>query len=277
MSYSNFIPQVWASGIERELERLHVFAADTNRKYEGLVKEKGDSVKILGVGKPTITSTTDKNITLDEPEMIEDTAVIMPINQLATFNYMVGDIDKAQSSEKGIMEALSQETSEGLADKMDKYIANLAKDKLAVLDSDTAYQVTKDNVFDKIDEVLRRLYENDVKPTSRITITVPPRFFMIMKQAYVKIDTDNSDMLKNGKVGQYGSAVIKMSNNVASNAEGGHLIQVKTDRAIAFANPMTHTEAYRPEKKFADAVKGFVLFDAKIVRPKEMFVMNVKY
>ena len=100
---------------------------------------------------------------------------------------------------------------------------------------------------------------------------------MILKQRYVDLDTDNSDMLKNGKVGRYGNVIVKMSNNVSSVTQSGHdvaLIQLKTDRAIAFANPMTHVEPYRPEKSFSDAVKGFVLFDGKIVRPKEMIVLN---
>ena len=87
--------------------------------------------------------------------------------------------------------------------------------------------------------------------------------------------------MKNGKVAMYGSITIKMSNNVAkikTTAEGDtDLILVRTQRAIAFAKPLTHTEAYRPENGFADAVKGFILFDAKIVRPKEMIVLNVKH
>ena len=52
MAYENFIPAVWAEGIERELERLHVFATDCNQEYEGEVTKQGDSVHILGVGKP---------------------------------------------------------------------------------------------------------------------------------------------------------------------------------------------------------------------------------
>ena len=82
MSYQNFIPTVWAEGINRELERAHVFVADCNKQYEGQVKERGDSVRILGVGKPTISATTSKDITLGEAETVEDTAVTMPIKQL---------------------------------------------------------------------------------------------------------------------------------------------------------------------------------------------------
>ena len=75
MAYQNFIPTVWNEAIDRELERLCVFAEDCNRKYEGKVKEKGESVKILGVGKPTIKSIAfkDKNKNIDDAEEIEDT------------------------------------------------------------------------------------------------------------------------------------------------------------------------------------------------------------
>ncbi len=276
MAYENFIPTVWAEAISRELDRACVFVENTNREYEGDVKKMGDSVRILGVGKPTITRTTNKEIALEAPETVEDTSVLMPINQIAYFNYKVDDIDKRQSP-GGVMDALSKENSEGLANEMDKYIADMAKAKNALLDEATAYQVTKDNIMEKIDAAQQRLWENDVKQSTKVTLTVSPRFYMLLRQAYNRLDTDNSDMLKNGVVGRYGNIIVKMSNNVAKNSAGGDLIQLKTDRAIAFVNPMTHTEAYRPERSFSDAVKGFVLFDGKIVRPKEMIVMNVKY
>ena len=276
MAYQNFIPTVWAEGINRELEKSLVFAENCNREYEGVVKAQGDSVRILGVGKPTITTTTNKNIVLNDAEAVEDTAVTMLIRQIAYFNYKVDDIDKRQAV-GGVMEALSKETSIGLADVMDKYIADLAKAEEAVLYSPETVTITEANILENVDGVLQKLYENDVKPGSEITLTVPPWFYMMMKRAYEDLDTDNSTMLKNGKMGTYAGATIKMSNNVAVGAGGSSLIQVKTNKAIAFVNPMTHTEAYRPEKSFSDAVKGFILFDAKIVRPKEMIILNCNH
>ena len=88
------------------------------------------------------------------------------------------------------------------------------------------------------------------------------------------LDTDNSAMLENGRVGKYGNVIVRMSNNVYKDQSNRSLFQLKTDRAIAYAKPMTHTEPYRPEKKFSDAVKGFILFGTKIVRPKEMIILN---
>ncbi len=277
MAYQNFIPTVWAEAINRELEKEFVFAENCNRKYEGEVKQLGDSVRILGVGKPTITRTTDKNIILSDPETVEDTSITMPVKQIALFNYKIDDIDKRQAV-GGVMEALSKETSQGLADEMDKYIADFAKASDAIKHSANAVEITTSNVLTELDKCLRMLYERNVRQNSKITITVSPRFYMILKQAYAALDTDNSKILENGQVGKYGNVIIKMSNNIATASNGAEdKIMIRTDNAVAFVNPMTHTEAYRPEKGFSDAVKGFVLFDAKIVRPKEMIVLNAKY
>jgi len=289
MSYANFIPTVWNEQIDRELERLCVFVEDCNRKYEGKVKEKGESVKILGVGKPTIRSIAKsaRNNDIEAAEEIEDTSIIMQINQIRYFNYKIGDIDKAQAI-GGVMEALQEETSEGLANEVDTYVADLAKKDEAVKLYATAPKVVSGtagegevNVLDALDLAAQKLYENDVKQSTKIVATVTPRFFTKFRKDYASKDTDNSAILKNGKVAMYGNLTIKMSNNVAkarTTTDGDtDLIQVKTQRAIAFAKPLTHTEAYRPEKGFADAVKGFILFDAKIVRPKEMFILNVKH
>ena len=286
MAYQNFIPAVWNEGIERELERLCVFVEDCNLKYEGAVKEKGESVKILGVGKPTIKSIAkaNKNNDIDAPEEIEDTSVIMYINQIRYFNYMIGDIDKAQAV-GGIMEALEAETSEALADEIDKYVASFAVDTSVKKVYDAPVKVVagtaasgEKNVLHILDEAIQKLYENDVKGSTKIVVTVSPRFYTIFKQAYIDRDTDNSEMLKNGKVAKYGNVIVKMSNNVHKTDSGAtDNIMIRTQRAVAFAKPLTHTEPYRPEKKFADAVKGFILFDAKVVRPKEILNINVKY
>lgn len=271
MAYQNFIPTVWSETINRELERNHVFVADTNRQYEGEVKQKGDSVRILGVGKPTITTQLGKKITLSGAEDVADQSITLPINHVAYFNYKVDDIDKRQAV-GGLMEALSKETSEGLADEMDKFVANFATDKQAVVHNATAIAITKDNILTTIDEMLVKLLENDVKRGSKITLTLPPKFVMLLKQAYVDLDTNNSEMMKNGAVGKYNGITIKESNNCAKDTNGNYMVQLKTDRAIAFVNPMTHIEPYRPQEGFSDAVKGFILYDGVIARPKELIV-----
>ena len=284
MSYNNFIEKIWAKGIQTELERLHVFADGVNREYEGTIKNLGDTVRIKNVGKPTITvgdmATAGRDITLSDPEEVPDGAVSLVVDHFATFNYMVQDIDKAQGA-GDVMDALNKETSEGLADTHDKFISELVLGTAGVqlYNGGTATALTKDNIFETLDLAQQILYENDVLPTTGITVIVPPWVHTLLRQGYIKADTDNSQMLQNGQVAKYGNMTIKMSNNVAqkkvSNTDTW-FIQMRTDRAIAFVNQATHLEPYRPEKKFSDAMKGLDLFGAKIVRPKEIITIPVK-
>ena len=276
MAYKNFIPEVWNEAIERELERLHVFVSNCNRQYEGNVQKQGDSVRILGVGRPTITEVKRDNFTsLSTPEYVEDTSQIMYIDNMAYFNYMVDDIDKRQAV-GGLMEALSAETSEGLADVQDKAVANLVTDALAVKDAGSAYQLTANNILEKLLVAHQKLMENDVPMSTKVTVTLAPWAATLYKQAMAAIDTDNSALLKNGLIGQFDGMDIKVSNNCYKNVSDEYGFMVRTDRAIAFARPMIHTEPFRPENYFSDAVKGFILYGTKIVRPKEMIVMNCK-
>ena len=279
MAYSNFIPSVWAEAINRELERVCVFAEDCNRQYEGAVASKGDSVHILGVGKPTIRTLDRENASgeIEGAEEVADTSVILNINQIRYFNYKVGDIDKAQAV-NGLMDALSAETGEAMANEIDKFIGNFAVAAEVTALNETAIKVTKDNVLSLLDDAIQKLQENDVNTNNGVTVTVSPRFYKLFKQAYITSNTNNSEQLKNGKVAIYGNVTVKMSNNVCKTEDGAvDNIMIRTKRAIAFVNPLTHTEAYRPEKSFADAVKGFQLFDGKVVRPKEIININVKY
>lgn len=290
MSYSNFIPGVWEAGINRDLERKCVYVEDCYRNYEGEVKRQGESVTITGIGKPTIydLSKSERNGEINGAETVETTSIVMPINQVAYFNYEVGNIDEAQAKE-GLMEALHQETTEGLANKVDKYIANLAMSSDAkILGTSKCVTGTagtnEKNVLDILDELQENLLLNDVADSTDIVVTVDPKFFTRFRKEYRISDTDNSKLMKEGRVSYYNGMQIKVSNNVpkttatvGSNSATVSLIMARTKRAIAFVKPLTHSEAYRPEKKFSDAVKGFILYDAMIVRPKELFVYRCSY
>ena len=305
MAYANFIPEVWNESILRNLERLCVFAEDCNRQYEGDVRGPGDTVHILGAAKPTIrkmdlsvtdTNKPNTNQSIVDPEELNGTDDVLTVRQLAYFNYMVGDIDKAQAV-PSLMESLSAETSEGIANDIDRYIASFAVDEKVTSLYNEAALVTAEKtgsgiyVLKVLDDAIQRLYENDVKPTTELVVTVTPRFYTLFRSAYIDRNTNNSEIMKNGKVGMYGNVTIKMSNNVCTtNADGeiakdanGHYngaidnIMIRTKRALAFVNPFTKTEAYRPEKRFADAIKGYSLYDSKVIRPKEILNINVKY
>lgn len=282
MAYDNFIPEVWKKKIEHDLEKLCVFVEDCNRKYEGEVKQCGDTVHILTSGKPTIKTLARANANddIDAAEMPEGTDTVLVIDQIRYFNFKVGDIDKAQAVD-GVLDELTLEADEGLADEVDQYLAklHLKSDGKTPVDGVSAVEqtaLTKDNVLDLFDDGQQILQEHNVKSSTKVVVVIPPAVNKLFKKAYIKEDTNNHEEMKNGKIAMYSGITVKLSNNVPKDTDGTYHMQMKTQRALAYANPKRHVEPYRPEKSFADAVKGFILFGAKVVRPAEIVDLQAK-
>lgn len=294
--YENFKPTIWAAGIEKSLHENCVFLEDCNQEYEGEVNKPGKTVKILAVGKPTIYEVTGKELNKDinAPENIPESSIDLTVNQVAYFNFMVDDIDQAQAK-GGIMDEHVKESGVGVANTIDKYIAKFATDdsvsslysspvtivesEAKTLDASGAEKANTKYVLDVVDEAVELLQERNVPDGTPIVITVSPKFFRIFKKAYRFEDTNNSNILKNGKVGMYNKVTVKVSNNVYKTGEGNkvHNIMIRTKKAIAAVVPHTHTEPYRPERRFSDAVKGFTLYDAIVARPQEIINIPVQF
>lgn len=288
MALEKFIPEIWAKQFDKELERQLVFYENCNHKYEGMAKQPGDTVKILGLGMPTLTSYNDGKLhAVPTPEAIEDLSQTMPIRQIEEFAFYVDDLEKRQAEGgSGLLGEYMSQVKYAVANKQDAFIAGLVADPAVVQAFNTAPTIVvgsagagEKNILDAIDEALLKLLENDVQRTTEITLTAPPAFIQKLKRAYVELDTNNSEMMANGRVGKYGGIIIKESNNCyktgAANSKVTH-IQLKTNNAIAFVKPYLHLESYRPQGYFQDAVKGYSLYDGKVVRPKEIIDVNVK-
>ena len=288
MALEKFIPEIWAAQFDKELERQLVFYENCNHKYEGQATKPGDTIKILGLGMPTLTSYTDGKLhAVPTPEAIQDLSQTMPIRQIEEFAFYVDDLEKRQAEGgAGLLGEYMTQVKYAVANKQDTFIGALVADSAVAPAYTSAPTVVAGtagagevNVLDAIDEALLKLLENDVRRTSEITLTAPPAFIALLKRAYVELDTDNSEMMRNGRVGRYAGITIKESNNCyktgAANSKVTH-IQVKTNNAIAFVKPYLHLESYRPDGYFEDAVKGYSLYDGKVVKPKEIIDLNVK-
>ena len=89
----------------------------------------------------------------------------------------------------------------------------------------------------------------------------------------------NNELNATGYIGTIAGCKVYVSNNIY--CEGSsiecHKCLMRSKRAIAFAEQLSEVEAYRPEKRFADAVKGLHLYGAKVVYPSELMVLSVNF
>ena len=278
MAIEKFIPEIWSKRFNDDLERDLVFYENCNHEYEGIATQPGDTIKILGLGDVNVRAYGDGKLhELGNPEEIEDLSMTMPIMQVRDFNFFIDDLEKRKAEGgSGLLSKYMAKAKTKVAREQDAYIASLVADpQVKVIDKTAG--LTYKNVLDAIDEALEALWTNDVSRDTEVTITVPHKFVTMLKKAYVELDTDNSEMLKHGRVGRYGGAIIKASNNVYSSAADTYDIQVKTNHAISFVKPYLHMEPYKPEKFFRDGVKGYSLFDGKVTAPKEIVNLRMKF
>ena len=102
---------------------------------------------------------------------------------------------------------------------------------------------------------------------------LPPWFYSLFKDNLSALFTDNVDMLRRGVIGMYNGAEVKLSDNLYNDGTDDY-VMVRTKKAIAFAGQLKEVEAYRPHDLFADAVKGLDVYGAKVIRPKELYVVK---
>ena len=270
MAITNFIPTVWSESLYQTLDKQYIAASNCNREFEGDIREKGNTVKICGVGNVRV-SDYQKNTDMSAPDTLSDTAATLVIDQAKYFNFQIDDIDRAQSS-PGLMEAAMKNAANALANEADKYIYNLYTQATRTI---TCEEVTVDNVIDYLIDARTILLNANVTDPRDIVIEVSPGIAGLILKAKVNLSTDNTDALENGCIGNIGGCKIFVSNNI-KNSEGSHKCIVRTKRAIAFAEQLSEIDAYRPERRFADAVKGLHLYGAKVVYPNELVVLDLE-
>ena len=268
MAITNFIPTVWSEQLYRALDKKYVAVKNCNRDFEGDIKSKGSSVKICGVGDVTISDYT-KDTDLSAPETLSDTATVLNIDRAKCFNFQIDDIDRAQASPK-LMEEAMRKAADGLANEADKYVCSLfykANPNLKDL------ALNEETILDHFITARTALAEQNVTDPSDIVFEVHPKIAALLLKAKIATGTDNAEALDHGSIGTVLGSTVYVSNNIKRDSEKAYHCCARTKRAIAFAEQLSEIDAYRPEKRFADAVKGLHLYGAKVVYPDELFTM----
>lgn len=257
MAVTNFIQQVWSKKILDALEMECKLVNNCLRDYEGDCKY-AQSVKILGVGEPTIGDYTGADITIEE---MSDEGQILTIDQAKYFAFYVDDVDKAQSV-PGLPEKYQQKSVHGLAVARDTYVATL----INTATNKTTVTMTEEGFKKGVDEAIVELRERNFAEEGVIEIT--PAGYNLFKNHLITLSTNNPEYIKKGIVGMYDGFEVVMSNNLKTPG------CVRGKKAIAFAGQLEKVEACRAEKRFADIIKGLDVYGAKVIDEDRIQVLT---
>lgn len=268
MAIQNFIQTIWSRDIQKDLELKCKLVDNCLRSYEGDCKY-ARTVKILGVGEPTITA-YDGSVALTYEKMT-DKGQELTIDQQYSFSFLVDDIETAQSV-PGLREEYQRKAVHGLAVKRDSYVAGLIKGVTTAANVTTATALTQDAVKTAIDAGIVALRERNFDEDGVIEIT--PAVYNVFKNCLITLSTDNPEYIKKGKVGVYDGFDVIMSNNMAKDTTHAYC-DIRGKKAIAFAGQINEVEAMRSEQHFADLVRGLDTFGAKVIDEARIQVVKV--
>ena len=265
MSLDNFIPEVWSARLFVNLKKAHVFPGLVNTDYEGEISNLGDKVRINNIGDITIRDYT-KNNDMDAADTLTSSQTELDIDTAKYFNFQIDDIDQAQMKPK-VMDQAMQDAAYGLADEVDGSVAGLYA---SAGETVTETDLTSSNILEVLGETSQKLSENDVPQQGRWIVLPPFAINLLVQAEAIGFATDGSgtiegdDSYRAGFVDRAFGFDIYMSNNlklVSTNREA----LAGTRRAITLAEQISSMEAYRPELRFGNAVKGLLLYGVKVV------------
>lgn len=271
MAVTSFIPKLWSARLLAHLDKAHVVANLVNRDYEGEIKAYGDTVKINQVGAITVNDYSKTDI--EDPQELTTSEKTLVINKQKYFNFQIDDVDAAQVR-TSLMDEAMQRAAYALADETEKIL-------LTEMDTEATSKLTptktldKTNIYEELIKVKVKLDEKNVPTIGRFLI-IPPDVHGLLLAADLIVGTGGAmaeSITKNGFVGTILGFDVYLSNNMGGLTNGtGAIAGVKM--ACTFAEQIVQTEAYRMEKRFADAVKGLNVFGCKVIYPDALVCLK---
>lgn len=280
MTINTFIPQIWSARLLENLNKQFVYGQPgvINREYEGEISAAGNTVKIHSIGRVSVGNYT-KNTNMSAPETLTDAELTLLIDQSKYFNFQIDDVDKAQTLPK-VMDAAMREAGIALADTADQFIAGLytgitAANWIGDDDAPKADLGTAGKAYQYLIDMGVLLDEANVPAVGR-WVVVPSWFHALLLKDDNFVGTGSAgaeNRLANAMIGEAGGFTVLKSNNVPNTASAKYKIIAGHSMAWSFAEQVNSVEPYRPELRFADAVKGLHLYGAKIVRPTALALL----
>ncbi|RLC49290.1 MAG: hypothetical protein DRH57_00275 [Candidatus Cloacimonadota bacterium] len=288
------IPVIFAG---KTLEKFYAASTVANiatTDYVGEIKNQGDTVWIRTV--PSITIKPYKKGQRLELEYPESTYVEFTVNRAKYYNFALDDIDIKQF-DLNMMDKYAQDASQQLKIVYDREVfgtiyvdvdennrgPNAGKQTHAFNLGETGspLEVTKNNIIDLIVDMGTVLDEQDRPRTDRY-IVLPPKIAGLIKKSELKdasLTGDRQSVLRSGLIGRIDDFDIYISNLLPIVEDGGSkctYIYFGHKSALVFVMQLVKEETYRPPDTFAEAMKGLVVYDFKVLQPASLGVAYVK-
>lgn len=275
---ATFVPTLWSrEGLIQLNKRLVWAQPGIVSDFSSEVAGRGDRINIGRVSAVTVGTYAGTNI--GDPQALAGEKQTLLIDQYPYFNFLVDRVDEVHGA--NVMAEAMAKASYQLAEDADSYVAGLI---LAGVDSgntigssgspsDITTTTKYDGAYDTIVDLGTLLDEDNVPADGRWLIAAPAVVNALSKDARFATNagSDGAAVLRNGFAGSVAGFDVYKSNNCPA-ASGFTTITVGHSSAIAYgqAMPAQDLTTYDHPGFFGDAVKGLLVYGAKVVEGKSL-------
>ena len=273
MAYEGFRPEVLARELMTDRGRDCVFK---NLTYKGPIigeiTKKGDVLHIAGVGRPTV-----RDYNPASPLELETKTSYnqdLHISQAKYVNVEVERIDGFQAQGE-VFGVEVREAKKALAQTLDEYIAGFYDQAGSTITNDGC---TSANVLQTLAAAEEAVLEADVAFEEEKSLVISPAVYTKLVLGKIMFQQANADVFTKGFKGSFLNFNVYVSNSIKKDADGTYHCMAFSRQAIALAEqiPASMIERYKPEKKFSDAFKVLHLYGGTVIRPGELFTIDIK-
>jgi len=282
----SFLNEVWAARLLMDLEDESVYKARGNGNYQ----QDAVNAKQVHIGKLETDITVSNytiNTDISDPQLLTDSDLTLTLDQQKYFNFYVDDVIKAQTTPNFMSEAM-RKSAVAISQTIDSYVSGTIEDAMSTENKLTATVNNNYTIEEKGVEMLSTF--SDLKTQMRkqnISKTITPwavlspawldileKYFLVAGKSGVFLPATSEQVLTQGFMGNLLGINLYWSNRAPQSTNQGDLkdiITAGTNDAFTYADNVTEVVAYRPEKRFGDAVKGLYVYGAKVTLPKQLF------
>lgn len=263
MAIDNFIPEVWAAGVTQSFIANQVVIPTLNNAFTGDVVA-GNKVHIINATTPTVVDYAGAGRSISA-EALNDTEVVLDIDQEKAFSVNVDDVDRVQASSE--FAPWVDSAGRALAEDAEDYLIDIMLNNST--DANAVGPVTVDDA-DKAKAAVRAIRktmaDNKVPAAGRYLVVNPDMTDLLLQGLDDASLAGTDNELRNGVIGRlYGFTVVESpllqpGGTARPVAIGYH------EAMVAFVSQVQSLESLRNPTKFADIVRGLNVYGGKVVK-----------
>ena len=281
LTAGTMIPELWSARLIRAFDQVNV--------YTGLFTDvsseitDGDTVNYSGLTTEVTVGDYTRYTDIAAPQNPDDTDYSLEMDTAKYFNINVDDLDQVQAR-PAVMDEFVRKAAVAVANEVNNdyrtaWMTNLPSGKTESIKAVTDNN-TRRAFIEAVVDANNELKKANVPMDGRFMVIGPDLESELIKH----IIRDGEQPIGTGSL-----ADNAFTTGMLSNFLGIRTVVDTTFPAVAAGKPMAvidradgtyharqvaKVESYRPEKRFADAVKGLYLYGIKVIRRDSMRVIN---